>query len=73
MLSVTDSSKPNLAFKLGKKIGKSILVNNSKSTKYFYNLKDIQDFIWNKVDELQEPGNCQFKTIIYCESPDNFS
>ena len=73
ILVVTDLSNRILGFKLEKKTGKSILVNNSKSIKYFDTLRNIQDFIWNKLDELQESGNCEDKTILYCEGADNFS
>ena len=73
VLLVTDLSHRILGLKVEKKIEKSILVNNSKSTKYFDTLKDIQDFIWNKLDELQESGNCEDKAILYCEGADNFS
>ena len=73
MLIVTDSSNKTLGSKFEKKIEKNILVNNSKSKKYFDTLKDIQDFIWNKLDELQESGNCEDKTILYCEGAENFS
>ena len=73
VLLVTDSSHRILGLKFEKKIEKSILVNNSKSRKYFDTLKDIQDFIWNKLDELQESGNCEDKAILYCEGADNFS
>ena len=72
MLVVTDSPNIILGFKLEKKIEKSILLNDSKSTKYFDTLKDIQDFIWNKLDELQESGNCKDKVILYCKGADNF-
>ena len=71
MLVVIDSSNRILGFKFEKKIEKSIQVSNSKSTKYFSTLKDIQDFIWNKLDELQESGNCEEKAILYCENADN--
>ena len=73
MLIVTDSSNRTLGSKFEKKLEKNILVNNSKSKKYFDTLKDIQDFIWNKLDELQESGNCEDKAILYCEGADNFS
>ena len=73
MLIVTDSSSRTLGSKFEKKLEKNILVNNSKSKKYFDTLKDIQDFIWNKLDELQESGNCEDKTILYCEGAENFS
>ena len=73
MLIVTDSSNRTLGSKFEKKLEKNILVNNSKSKKYFDTLKDIQDFIWNKLDELQESGNCEDKTILYCEGAENFS
>ena len=72
MIIEIDSSDRILGFKFAKKERKSILVNNSKSTKYFDSLKDIQDFIWNKLDELQESGNCEDKAILYCENADNY-
>ena len=50
-----------------------LLLNNSKSAKYFNTLKDIQDFIWSILDELQGSGNCEDKAILYCEGADNFS
>ena len=50
-----------------------LLLNNSKSAKYFHTLKDIQDFIWSILDELQGSGNCEDKAILYCEGTDNFS
>ena len=70
---VANSSKRILDFKFENKLVKSIPVNNSKSKKYFDTLKDIQDFIWNKLDELQESGNCEDKAILYCENADNVS
>ena len=53
MLIETDSSNRILGFKFENEIEKCILVNNSKSTKYFDSLKAVQDFIWNKLDDLQ--------------------
>ena len=47
MLVVTNLPNRISRFKFEKKIEKSILVDNSNSTKYFHTLKDIQDFIWH--------------------------
>ena len=69
----TDSTNKLHGVKFGKKITKSKYVNISKTTKHFNTLKDIQEFIWNILDELQESGNCEDKAILYCESADNFA
>ena len=29
-------------------------------------LRDVQQFIWNNLDELQSSGNCEDKLILYC-------
>ena len=73
ILVVTNLPDRISRFKFEKKIEKSILVDNSNSTKYFHTMKDIQDFIWHKLDDLQESGNCEDKAILYCEGADNFS
>ena len=41
-----------------------LLLNNSKSAKYFHTLKDIQDFIWSILDELQWSGNCEDDNVL---------
>ena len=35
---------------------------------HFDTLKGIQDFIWNRLNDLQDHGNCENKTLLYCES-----
>ena len=69
----TDSTNKLQGVKFGKKITKSKYANISKTTKHFNTLKDIQEFIWNILDELQESGNCEDKSILYCEGADNFA
>ena len=70
---VNDSTNRLVRVRFGNKITKNVHVNTSKSPTKFNTLKDIQDFIWNILDELQESGNCEDKAILYCEGADNFS
>ena len=35
---------------------------------HFDTLKGIQDFIWNRLNDLQDYGNCENKPLLYCES-----
>ena len=32
----------------------------------FKTLRDVQQFIWNNLDELQSSGNCEDKLMLYC-------
>ena len=38
------------------------------SSIHFDSLKGIQDFIWNRLNDLQDYGNCESKPLLYCES-----
>ena len=70
---VNDSKNRLVGVRFGNTTTKNVHVNTSKSQKKLNTLKDIQDFIWNILDELQESGNCEDKPILYCECAENFS
>ena len=38
------------------------------SSIHFDTLKGIQDFIWNRLNDFQDYGNCENKPLLYCES-----
>ena len=40
----------------------------ANSSIHFDSLKGIQDFIWNRLNDLQDYGNCESKPLLYCES-----
>ena len=40
----------------------------ANSSIHFDTLKGIQDFIWNRLNDLQDYGNCENKPLLYCES-----
>ena len=44
---------------------KSILKNTNFSTQ-FDTFKGIQDFIWNRLNDLQDEGDCENKKLLYC-------
>ena len=46
----------------------SSMSRNPKYSTQFDTLKGIQDFIWNRLNDLQYYGDCEKKHIIYCES-----
>ena len=47
---------------------KSSMSRNPNFSMQFDTLKGIQDFIWNRLNDLQYDGDCENKKIIYCES-----
>ena len=40
----------------------------ANSSIHFDTLKGIQDFIWNRLNDFQDFGNCENKLLLYCES-----
>ena len=57
----TSSSTKSYNFKSEK----SILKNTNFSTQ-FDTFKGIQDFIWNRLNDLQDEGDCENKKLLYC-------
>ena len=46
----------------------SSMPRNTNYSTQFDTLKGIQDFIWNRLNDLQYYGHCENKQILYCES-----
>ena len=43
------------------------------NVKQFESVKDVHDFIWNKIDEIQSEGDCEKKKLFHCRNLGNYA
>ena len=82
--SNNDTNKPTLIWKsnIAKKLSSghdhSTQTKNPESLKkadinQFESVKDVHDFIWNKIDEIQSEGDCEKKKLFHCKNLGNYA